>query len=77
MFLKLARPFTEMGIASNTNIFVDTSKANRVTALLMAESTKVAGTFYVDVSQKLRSGVKTGFIAVSALDLLGVVKCLA
>ena len=45
-------------IASNINIFVDTSKANRVTALLMAEYTKVEGTIYVDVCQKLQSGVK-------------------
>ena len=68
MFLKLARPFTETGIASNTNIFVDTSKANRVTALLMAESTKVAGTHCTE-----KNLLQSGYIR-RCRDLPGVVK---
>ena len=43
MFLKLASPFMETGMESNTNIFIDTYKANRVNALIMAESNKVVG----------------------------------
>ena len=61
--MKLARPFTESGIATQADNFADYAKTNGEMVLLLEESTRTAGIIYVDISQKMHSAVKLIILA--------------